>query len=82
MEQEKKSFKSMSDEEKRACEASRRYRLKVKDTDEYKQKNLACVNRYLENNRQKVYDYQKVYKKAWYQKKKEDLINLCFPNLE
>ena len=55
MEQEKKkSFKSMSDEEKRvyACEASRRYRLKVKDTDEYKQKNLACVNRYLENNRQ------------------------------
>ena len=84
MEQEKKSLNSMSDEEKRACacEASRRYRLKVKDTDEYKQKNLACVNRYLENNRQKVYDYQKVYKKAWYQKKKEDLINLCFPNLE
>ncbi len=47
MEQEKKSFKSMSDEEKRAYnrEAARRYRLKVKDTDEYKQKNLACVNK-------------------------------------
>ena len=85
MEQEKnKSFKSMSDDEKRAYnrEASRRYREKVKDTDEYKQRNIACVNKYLENNRQKVYDYQKVYKKAWYQKKKEDSINLCFPNLE
>ena len=84
MEQEKKSFKSMSDEEKRAYnrESAKRYRERVKDTDEYKQRNLACVNKYLVNNRQKVYDYQKVYKKAWYQKKKEDLINLCFPNLE
>jgi len=84
MEQEKKSFKSMSDEEKRAYnrESARRYRERVKDTDEYKQRNLACVNKYLVNNRQKVYDYQKVYKKAWYQKKKEDLIDLCFPNLE
>jgi hypothetical protein len=43
---------------------------------------LAIVNKYLENNRQKVYDYQKVYKKAWYQKKKEELVNLYFPNLE
>ena len=84
MEQEKKTFKTMSPEEKRAYnrEASKRYRDKVKDTDEYKQKNLAFVNKYLENNRQKVYEYQKVYKKAWYQKKKEDSINLCFPNLE
>ena len=84
MEQEKKTFKTMSIEEKRAYnrEASKRYREKVKDTDEYKQKNLAFVNKYLENNRQKVYDYQKVYKKAWYQKKKEELVNLCFPNLE
>jgi hypothetical protein len=84
MEQDKKSFKSMSDEEKRAYnrESARRYRERVKDTDEYKQRNLACVNKYLVNNRQKVYDYQKVYKKAWYQKKKEDLIDLCFPNLE
>ena len=84
MEQDKKSFKSMSDEEKRAYnrESARRYRERVKDTDEYKQRNLACVNKYLVNNRQKVYDYQKVYKKAWYQKKNEDLINLCFPNLE
>jgi len=84
MEQEKKSFKSMSDEEKRAYnrESAKRYRERVKDTDEYKQRNLACVNKYLVNNRQKVYDYQKVYKKTWYQKKKEDLINLCFPNLE
>jgi hypothetical protein len=84
MEQEKKSFKSMSDEEKRAYnrESAKRYRERVKDTDEYKQRNLACVNKYLVNNRQKVYDYQKVYKKAWYQKKKEDLIDLCFPNLE
>ena len=52
MEQEKKkSFKSMSDDEKRAYnrEASRRYREKVKDTDEYKQRNIACVNKYLEN---------------------------------
>jgi NADH:ubiquinone oxidoreductase subunit E len=74
----------MPPEEKRAYnrEASKRYRQKVKDTDEYKQKNLAFVNKYLENNRQKVYEYQKVYKKAWYQKKKEELINLCFPNLE
>ncbi len=56
MEQEKKSFKSMSDEEKRAYnrEADRRYRERVKDTDEYKHRNLACVNKYLENNRQKV----------------------------
>ena len=84
MEQEKKTFKNMSIEEKRAYnrEASKRYREKVKDTDEYKQKNLAFVNKYLENNRQKVYEYQKVYKKAWYQKKKEESINLCFPNLE
>ena len=84
MEQEKKTFKTMSPEENRAYnrEASKRYRDKVKDTDEYKQKNLAFVNKYLENNRQKVYEYQKVYKKAWYQKKKEELINLCFPNLE
>jgi len=84
MEQEKKSFKSLSDEDKRAYnrESARRYRERVKDTDEYKQRNLACVNKYLVNNRQKVYDYQKVYKKAWYQKKKEDLIDLCFPNLE
>ena len=84
MEQEKKTFKTMSIDEKRAYnrEASKRYREKVKDTDEYKQKNLAFVNKYLENNRQKVYDYQKVYKKAWYQKKKEELVNLCFPNLE
>ena len=84
MEQEKKSFKSMSDEEKRAYnrESAKRYRERVKDTDEYKQRTLACVNKYLVNNRQKVYDYQKVYKKAWYQKKKEDLIDLCFPNLE
>ena len=84
MEQEKKTFKTMSIEEKRAYnrEASKRYREKVKDTDEYKQKNLAFVNKYLENNRQKVYEYQKVYKKAWYQKKKEELVNLCFPNLE
>ena len=74
----------MSDEEKRAYnrESAKRYRERVKDTDEYKQRNLACVNKYLVNNRQKVYDYQKVYKKAWYQKKKEDLIDLCFPNLE
>jgi hypothetical protein len=69
----------MSIEEKRAYnrEASKRYCEKFKDTDEYKQKNLAFVNKYLENNRQKVYEYQKVYKKAWYQKKKEETIDLC-----
>ena len=54
----------MSIEEKRAYnrEASKRYREKVKDTDDFKQKILAFVNKYLENNRQKVYEYQKVYK--------------------
>ena len=66
----------------RQPELPRRYRERVKDTDEYKQRNLACVNSYLKNNWQKVYDYQKVYKKAWYQKKKEESINLCFPTLE
>ena len=46
MEQDKKSFKSMSDEKKRAYnrESAKRYRERVKDTDEYKQRNLACVN--------------------------------------
>jgi hypothetical protein len=70
----------MTIEEKRAYnrDAARRYRERVKDTDEYKQRNIACV----ENFRQKDYDYQKIYKKAWYQKKKEESIHLCFPTLE
>ena len=43
MEQEKKTFKTMSPEEKRAYN---REAEKVKDTDESKQKKIAFVNKY------------------------------------
>ena len=49
METEKKVYKSS--EAQRA--ANRRYREKVKDTEEYKQKNLAWVKKYTMNNYEK-----------------------------
>ena len=81
METEKKVYKSS--EAQRA--ANRRYREKVKDTEEYKQKKLAWVKKYNMNNYEKVKSYQREYKHNDYQKKKLQIANnlsIFLPTLE
>ena len=71
METEKKVYKSS--EAQRA--ANRRYREKVKDTEEYKQKNLAWVKKYNMNNYENLKSYQREYKRNDYQEKKLQIAN-------
>ena len=81
METEKKVYKSS--EAQRA--ANRRYREKVKDTEEYKQKNLAWVKKYNMNNYEKAKSYQREYKRNDYHKKKLQIANdlsVFLPTLE
>ena len=63
---EKKVYKSS----KAQRAANRRYREKVKDTEEYKQKNIAWAQNYALNNKEKFDNYQREYKRNAYQKKK------------
>ena len=78
MENKEKIYKSSEAQR----EASRRYRLKMKDTEEYKQKNVEKSKRYVLNNSEKYYEYQKEWHKQLYQKRKQQEMKDDFLNKE
>ena len=76
MENNQKIYKSTEAQ----WEASRRYRLKMKDTEEYKQINNDKSKRYVLNNSEKYYEYQKEWHKQLYQKRKQQEMKDNFLN--
>ena len=78
MENKEKIYKSSEAQR----EASRRYRLKMKDTEEYKQKNNEKSKRYVLNNSEKYYEYQKEWHKQLYQQRKQQEMQDDFLNKE
>lgn len=59
--------------------AVKRYKDKVKDTEEYKQKTKIWCKNYVENNREAFDAYHRQYNKTHYTKKREKDIEKYFP---
>ena len=78
MENNQKIYKSSEAQR----EASRRYRLKMKDTEEYKQINNDKSKRYVLNNSEKYYEFQKEWHKQLHQKRKQQEMKDNFLNKE
>ena len=73
MESEKKRIYKSSEAQRAA---NRKYREKVKDTEEYKQKNNAWARNYAINNKEKFDNYQREYHRKKYQEKKQEYLKI------
>ena len=71
---DKKTKKPISEAQKRA---SKKYYEKIKQTDKYKEQNLAHPNTFYARNKDKVLEY----KKEYYERKREEIRAALLPDI-